>query len=133
MLKINRRLVLLLILVIAMAISVGCSKSQKAPEGISQEFYDDMIEVLKKLEKTKGEIDTDNGEDIIKEYRENETWLAIKEKDILNDIEDLHFWVWFYNNKESESDLKDELMIRDKLRRVSTLMDLEIEENKFKK
>ena len=46
----NKRLILLLIFVLTMGILVGCSKSIKAPEGVDQEFYDDMIIILNKLE-----------------------------------------------------------------------------------
>lgn len=135
MLKINRRLILLLILVLTMGTLVGCKK--QAPEGISQDFYDDMIEVLDKLKKTKGELNTDNGEDIIKKYKDSKIWLNSNEKDILDAMSDLHFWVWRYHTdnveKDEDSKLKNKLIILDNIKTLSSLMDLDINEKKLLK
>lgn len=60
--KWNKRLILLVILVLVVGVLGGCKK--KAPEGMSQGFYDDTIQCAKDLEKiikntTKKDIDED--------------------------------------------------------------------------
>lgn len=127
----KKNIILLLILVLIVGILSGCQKEIKAPEGVDQEFYDDMVLILEKLEKTKGELDTDNGEKELEEYLENKLWLQPKEVAIVEAIDDLHFWVWFYNDAKEDIELSDELSLKDKIRTVSELMELEIDSSDF--
>ena len=118
----------MLILVLIIGVLSGCEEQLKAPEGVSQEFLDDMIVILGKLEKTKGKLDTDNGEKELDEYLENKLWLTNKEVEIVEAINDLHRWVWIYNDVKEEKNLKDDLKLKSKIETVSELMNFDIED-----
>lgn len=127
--KMNKKLILLIILVLIMGISVGCSKTPKAPEGVNQEFYDDMIDCLKKLEKHKGDKEK-NGIEVIKDYKDNKLWLTVKEEKIIEAVDDLYFSVWSYHIEEDTTS-KDRLMLIDDINKVSELMELDIDTKKL--
>ena len=129
--KVNKKLILMLILVLTMGLLSGCNEQLKAPDGVDQDFFDDMIVILEKLEKTKGKLDTDNGEKELEEYLENKLWLDYKEVEIAEAINDLHRWVWLYNDVKEEKELKDDLKLKSKIKDVSELMGFDIEK-KFK-
>lgn len=129
--KVNKKLILMLIFVLIIGVLSGCEEQLKAPEGVDQEFFDDMIVILGKLEKTKGKLDTDNGEKELDEYLENKLWLTNKEVEIVEAISDLHRWVWIYNDVKEEKELKDDLKLKSKIETVSELMNFDIED-KFK-
>lgn len=131
MIKVNKKLILLLVLVLVIGVLSGCDKQIKAPEGVDQEFFDDMIIILGKLEKSEGELDTDNGKKELEEYLESKLLLKYKEVEILEAINDLHFWVWFNGNIKEEKELKDNLRLKDKIKTVSELMGIDVG-NKFK-
>ena len=127
MIKINRKLISLLILMIAMSIIVGCSDTQKAPEGVDQEFYDDMVECLKKLQKHKGDEEK-NGIDVVEKYLDNKTFLSTtKEVKIIEAVDELYFYVWLYHSETGT----ERLMVKEKIQTVSDLMELDIDINKI--
>lgn len=86
MLKSNRKLILLLALILIVGILGGCSNTSKEiPQGVSEEFYDDMISCFKKLEKYK-DNDKKNGKEVIQDYLDNKIWLSHEEKKIIEII-----------------------------------------------
>ncbi|MDD4780933.1 MAG: hypothetical protein PHT02_10105 [Tissierellia bacterium] len=131
MIKVNKKLILLLALVLVIGVLSGCNEQLTAPEDVDQEFFDDMIVILGKLEKTKGKLNTDNGKKELEEYLENKLWLDYKEAEIVEAIDDLHFWVFFYNDVKEDEELSDDLSLKSKIKDVSELMGFDIEE-KFK-
>ena len=129
--KVNKKLILMLILVLSISVLSGCNEQLKAPDGVDQELFDDMIVILGKLEKTKGKLDTDNGKKELEEYLENKLWLDYREVEIVEAIDDLHFWVFFYDDVKEDKELSDDLSLKSKIKTVSELMGFDIEE-KFK-
>ena len=123
--NINRILVLLLILILTMAILVGCGDSKKAPEGVSQDFYDDMVGILKEMEKAKRDdiIDIDDGK--IDIYKEERVFLTLKEEDILDNVSDLQFWAWLYDD-DGDDKIQDKLRVARSVENISRLMEVDI-------
>lgn len=116
--KMNRMSLLLLILVLIMGISAGCSKTPKAPEGVGQDFYDDMLDcsedLIKVVKNAKitfiadSDILKSDGYNKIKTYIESEEKLTLLERNILSTIEELYFKVaMYYDGVATESDIKD--------------------------
>ena len=124
MTKTNKKLILLLVLVLTISTLVGCKKD--APSDVTQEFYDDMLDCFKKLEKHKDDKEK-NGSDKIKEYLDNKIWLTHAEQEIIEAIDDMYFDVWFYYNSK-EPNIH---MVKDKIRKVADLMEVEIKSDKF--
>ena len=62
--KINKRVILLLVAVLIVGILVGCSNKQKTPEGISEEFYNNIIKTSNDLYK---EVKNIKKEDVVDE------------------------------------------------------------------
>lgn len=124
MYKVNRKLILLLILVLVTSILSGCKA--KPPEGVNQDFYDDMVECLKKLEKHRDDKEK-NGYDVVQDYLENKVWLASAEKEIIEAIDDMYFEVWFY----SIADDPNEHIVKNKIKMVAVLMDMELNMKKL--
>lgn len=96
------------------------------PEGVGQDFYDDMIECLKLLEKHKGNDDK-NGIETINNYKENRLWLSPAEREIVEAVSDMYFWVWLYY----DSDNDQTMIARDTIMTVSNLMGVNIDVNKL--
>ena len=131
--NINRILVLSLILILTMAISVGCGESKKAPEGVSQDFYDDMIDVLKQIEKINSDVDWEgSGIDKIDEYKEVKNLLTPKEETILDNIDSLWLWVSIYKGGD-QSKLEDSLRVTRYVEDVEALLDIDINLKKILK
>lgn len=126
MFKVDKKLILVLILVLGIGILAGCSSQQKAPEGVSQDFYDDMVSCLKKITKHR-DNDEKNGIDIVKEYKENKLWLNATEKEIIGAVSDMYLWVWLYYNGENP----DRMIVRDTIVTVNNLMDIDIDIDKI--
>lgn len=126
MIKVNRKLVLLLILVLIVSVLGGCGSKQEAPEGVDQEFYDDMVDCLKKLQKYRDDEDK-NGSDIVQDYLENKIWLTSAEREIIEAIDDMYFEVWFY----SIADDPNEHIVKNKIKKVAVLMDMELNMKKL--
>lgn len=133
--KTNRILILLLILVLIIGILMGCSKTPKAPEGVGQDFYDDMLDCSEDLikvvknAKTTFIADSDilksDGYNKIKTYIESEEKLTLLERNILSTIEELYFKVAMYHDGSAiESDIKDLATT------FSNLMEIEFDANK---
>lgn len=120
----NKKILFLVFVLCVSAMFIGCKR--KAPEGITQEFYDDMIISLKKLEKEKGNKET-NGYDEVKRYLDNKIWLTHKEQETIEAIDDMYFWVWFYYN----TDDAEALVVKSKIRDVVGLMELNINVDKI--
>ncbi len=114
----------LLIMVFISSFLIGCQS--KKPEGVNQEFYDDMIECLKKLEKSKGD-EENNGSDVVKKYIDDKVWLSTKEVEIVEAVDELYFWVWMYYNGTS----KNRMVVINEIGKVSELMNLDININKI--
>ena len=127
----NKKLILIVAMILILGVLSGCNEQLKAPEGVDQDFFDDMIVILEKLEKTKGKLDTDNGEKELDEYLENKLWLDYKEVEIVEAIDDLHFWVFFYDDVKEDEEFSDDLSLKSKIKDVSELMGFDIGE-KFK-
>lgn len=115
---------ILLVMVFIFSFLTGCQS--KKPEGVNQEFYDDMIECLKKLEKAKGDKDN-NGSDVVKKYIDDKVWLNTKEVEIVEAVDELYFWVWMYYNGTS----KNRMLVINEIGKVSELMNLDININKI--
>lgn len=130
--KMNKKLILLIILVLIMGISVGCSKTPKAPEGVSQEFYDDMIFILNDLSKTITNTKVKdslldvflNSEGIKKvgEYKRSVDELSLKESSIIENISNLYVYLEMYYNGISEEDV-----IEDSVNAISDLLEINID------
>ena len=56
MVKVNKKLILMLILVLSISVLSGCNEQLKAPDGVDQELFDDMIVILGKLEKDRKSV-----------------------------------------------------------------------------
>lgn len=112
----NKKMVLLVLALCVSMTLAGCGSKQKAPEGVGQDFYDDMIECLKLLEKHKGNDDK-NGVEIINNYKENKLWLSPAEREIVEAVSDMYFWVWLYY----DSDNDQTMIARDTIMTVSNL------------
>lgn len=120
----NRKLILLLILVLISSIITGCQN--KAPEGVGQDFYDDMLECLTKLEKYKGDEDN-NGIGVIENYMENKIWLSTKEQEIIEAVDDMYFWVWLYHNDKDTN----RMIVRDSIKNATYLLGIDINIDKL--
>mgnify|MGYP001164608904 FL=1 len=132
--KVNKKLKLMLILVLVIGVLSGCGKQAKVPEGVNQEFYDDMIECSEGLIKTIKnakitsllESDILNNEyySKIQEYMNNTDGLTLIEQNILTSIENLYFHVAMqYDGAE----LSDE--IKEYAQTFSKLMEMEVDVN----
>jgi len=120
----NKKIVLLLVLILIVSIFTGCQA--KAPEGVGQDFYEDMVECLQKLEKYKGDKEN-NGSDIIENYMKNKTWLTAKEQEIIEAIDEMYFWVWLhYNDKDTNI-----MIVRNEVMNVAHLLGININFDKF--
>lgn len=124
MLKVNRKIILLLVLVLSISFLAGCKKTP--PKDVSQDFYDDMIDCLKKLKKYKDDNDK-NGIDIVKEYLDNKIWLTQAERDIIVAVDDMYFEVWFYHIAEDPN----EHIVKNKIKTVAALMDVSLDIDKL--
>lgn len=133
--KVNKKIILMLFLVLIMGISVGCRKTQNAPEGVSQEFYDDMVNISEKLIKTvknakntsieNSDILKDDGYGKIVQYIEDSD-LTLIEYTIANTLEDIYFKVAMYHDGiPLEEDIKE------LVQSFSELMNMEFEANKI--
>jgi hypothetical protein len=127
----RKKLILLLVFALIISILSGCSEAPKAPEGVSQEFYDDMLDVLKKLEKTKDKESTneENGKDIIDKYKKDKLWLQPKEQEIIDAIDDMHLMVRLYY----ASDTANDMIVKHDINLVAELMELDIDVDKLMK
>lgn len=135
--KVNRRLILLIILVLIMGISVGCSKTPKAPEGVSQEFYDDMIFISKDMIKTvrnmkdpdpsNGDLKQSEGRDRLLDYKyELIDSLTLTEKTIVEELYEIYFLLSLHTNEI----YKDE-EITEAVETFSNLMEIEFDVDKI--
>lgn len=122
--KINRKLILMLVLVLIVGALSGCKA--KPPEGVNQDFYDEMIDCLKKLEKHRDNEDK-NGSDIVQDYLENKIWLTSAEREIIEAIDDMYFEVWFY----SIADDPNEHIVKHKIKMVAALMGVKLDIKKL--
>lgn len=96
----NKRVVLLVLILCISIVFVGCKK--KAPEGVSQDFYDDMVkysdELIKIVKNAKTTTLTES--DILENeyyegvvgYTDNIEDLTLLERQILESIEKLYFY-----------------------------------------
>lgn len=126
MFKFNKKLILMIIFILTIGILVGCSSQPKAPEGVNQEFYDDMVECLKKLAKHKND-DENNGIDVVEHYLEYESFLnTTKEVKIVKAMDDLYFWVDLYYYSAPEYSI-----VKSKVQDVAELMEIEIDIDKL--
>lgn len=127
MFKVDKKLILLLILVLTMGTLGGCDSTPKEiPDGVSEDFYDDMIACLKKLEKYRDNEDK-NGKDVIQDYLDNKVWLSSKEEEIIKAIDDMYFDVWFYHI----ADEPNEHMVKNAINEVADLMNIKIDTKKL--
>lgn len=127
----NKRLILLLVLALAIGILGGCS-SKKIPEGVGQEFYDDMIFVLDDMSKTT--LKTKVGDSLldaflsseglimIGEYEDKEDTLTIKELSIVNNLRVLYINLEMYHNN-----VLDEDTVKQKIEDISKLLEIDID------
>lgn len=141
--RLNRKIVLGIILLLIIGVLCGCKS--KPPEGVGQEFYDDMIlaseELIKIIRNTK-EIDVlDN--DFFKsrsyvriyEYDKYEyELLTLIEQNILNTIDDLYLTSILYHNAIQNNKGTMSYYEKDIIRLTETfsnLMEIELDVNKI--
>ena len=135
MIKVNKRLILLLVLVLAIGTLSGCG-SKKIPEGVGQEFYDDMIFVLDDISKTilatkVGDSLLDaflssEGLSIIGDYEDKEDTLTIKELSIVDNLRVLYINLEMYHNNVLDKDI-----VIQKIEDVSKLLEIDIDLNDY--
>ena len=124
---------IIILLCIGMIFSVGCQKD--IPEGVSEEFYDEMIEsseyALKLLKDSEGMsnqevtvtyITSNIHQNYIKKYEYNEDLLSQKEKGIL----DSYSWIIDCIAMSKDSDFFKKVL-RKELQTFSDLMNLNYE------
>ena len=120
---------LLLIIILTLSVIVGCdTQTKNIPEGVSEEFYDDMVECFKKLEKHK-DNDDKNGRDVVQDYLDNQIWLSSTEKEIIKAVDGMYFEVWFYHMATEP----DKHVLRYSIQKASELMGIEIDSKKIAK
>lgn len=125
----NKKLILLLVLMLIASLMVSCKK--KAPDGISQKFYDDMIFSLNDLSKTITNTKTGNnlldaflnseGLQRVGEYKRGKNELSLKESSIVDNITDLYVYLEMYYNGILEED-----KIKDCVNNISDLLEVDI-------
>lgn len=138
--KVNRRLILLIILVLTMAISVGCSKAKKT-EGVSQEFYDDMIFVSENLIKStreakvfdldKSDILNGKGYEKISKYEEDYSQLNNIEKSIFDTIDELYFLTAIYYDMYYKDLTPPDKDVKQSAETFAKLMEIEVDVDKL--
>lgn len=126
MFRVDKRFILLLVVILFVGVLSGCSSPPKAPEGVDQEFYEDMVKSLKKLEQYKGDRDK-NGLDVVEKYHNNKVFLKEKEEKIIEAVNDLYLWVWMYHEFSDTKITTVEYGVEN----VVKLMDLNIDLDKL--
>ena len=117
----KRKLALLLVFVLMVGILGGCSK--KAPEGVSQAFYDDMLECIKKVNKPEGA----NGYKHIVKYKKVEDTLSEREQKILKSMSSIYMYVSLNDGASNTFDDK----AKEQLEVFARLMDIDIKVDKI--
>ncbi len=143
MLRLNKKIIMGIVLLLVLSILGGCKS--KPPEGVGQEFYDDMISASEELIKTIriAKIITLSDNDILKtknytricEYNKYEyDSLTLVEQNILNAINDLYFTsVLYYDDIYNDIGRKDVYKkdIKKLAKTFSNLMGIELDANKI--
>lgn len=134
--KWNKRLILLLVLVLITGVLGGCGKKQAVPEGISKEFHSDMIFILNDMSKTtlKTKVGdslldaflSSEGLSMIGEYEDKEDTLTIKELSIVDNLRVLYINLEMYHN-----DVLDKDTVKQKIEDVSQLLEIDIDLNDY--
>lgn len=126
----QKALSLMLIVVLVGVVLVGCGDNKEAPEDVTQVFYDDMVDVVRQIEK---ERDSDAvfeiGIEKTDEYTESENILSEKEKYILNEVRLLRLNIATYD--KNSTDTKDRLLSEKHIEAVSALLEIDINTNKM--
>lgn len=117
----------MILLVLSMVIVlIGCDNKNQVPDGVGQDFYNDMINCLKKLEKYKDNEDK-NGRAVVDEYLENKIWLSATEKEIIESMDETYFWIWMYYNTEGDN----VFLVRNHIINTTSLLGVKTDINKF--
>ena len=116
----KRKLALLLVFVLMVGILGGCNK--KAPEGVSQAFYDDMMDSIKKVKGT----DWSTGYGNVLKYKDVKDTLSKKEQDILKSIGEIYTYVSL-NDSDTNLFIDD---IEKHLEVFTRLMDIDVDIDK---
>ncbi len=141
--RLNRKIILGIVLLLILSVLGGCKS--KPPEGVGQEFYDDMVSASKELIKiirNAKEIDVlDNdffkSKSYVKIYEYDKykyDFLTLIEQNILDTIDDLYLTSILYhnaiqNNKGTVSYYEKDIIKLTKT--FSNLMEIELDVNKI--
>lgn len=133
--KWNKRLILLLILVLIISVLSGCG-SKKVPEGVSKEFYNDMIFVLSDMSKTISKTKSNDslldaflsseGLSMLGDYEDKSSTLTIKESSIVDNLKVMYINLEMYHNNVLDKDT-----VKQKIEEISKLLELDIDLNDY--
>ncbi len=121
-----KRLIMILLVLSMVIVLIGCDNKNQVPDGVGQDFYNDMINCLKKLEKYKDNEDK-NGRAVVDEYLENKIWLSATEKEIIESMDETYFWIWMYYNTEGDN----VFLVRNHIINTTSLLGVKTDINKF--